>query len=77
MYNIMPSAISTARKWGHSIGVTLPSDIVRKLRISEGDEVELFVLKKTNPLKKWAGKIKLNKPVKAIMREIDKELYND
>ena len=73
----MTPTISTARKWGNSIGVTLPSDLVRELNISEGDDVELFVVKRAHPLKKWIGKIKFRTSTEQIMREIDRELYND
>jgi len=73
----MTSATSTARKWGNSLGITLPRDLVESLRINEGDEVSLFVVKKANPLKKWAGKAKFKKSTDKMMGEIDRELYND
>ena len=73
----MTSATSTARRWGNSIGITLPRDLVESLRINEGDEVSLFIVKKANPLKRWAGKAKFKKSTDEMMEEIDKELYTD
>ena len=77
MDNLMSSTVSTARKWGNSIGITLPSDLVRHLNISEGDEVEVVIIKKVNPLRKWFGKLRFKKSVKQMMEETDTALYNE
>ena len=63
------------RKWGNSIGVTLPKEIVEKEKIQPNEKITIDVHKK-NPLKVMDifGKLKLKKPVKQLMRDIDRDL---
>lgn len=43
------AATAIARKWGNSIGITLPNELVREQRIKEGDTIILpVIIKKTN-----------------------------
>ena len=39
-------AMVTAKKWGNSIGVIIPREIVEKQGIKEGDEIVISVFKK-------------------------------
>lgn len=78
----MESVVAKARKWGNSIGVILPRDIVEKVGIRDGSEVELLVGKKEkNVLRElfgsMKGKAKDRRPLAEFMKEIDRELYND
>ena len=50
-----------AKKWGSSIGVVLPKEIVEGQDIKAGDEVVIRVFKKGN-LKDIFGKLKTNMP---------------
>ena len=66
------------RKWGNSFGVVIPQKAVEAENIKEGEEVSiLFNKKKTNILRKMFGTFKFKKSTEKIMREMDKELYND
>ena len=53
--------MAIAKKWGSSIGVILPREIVEKQGIREGDEIVINVFKKGN-LKDVFGKLKTGMP---------------
>lgn len=53
--------MAIAKKWGSSIGVILPKEIVEKQGIKEGDEIVINVFKKGN-LKDVFGKLKTRMP---------------
>lgn len=42
---------ATAKKWGSSIGIIIPKEVVEKEKIKEGQEIEIF-LKKPIDIKK-------------------------
>ena len=53
--------MAIAKKWGSSIGVILPKEIVEKQGIKEGDEIVINVFKKGN-LKDVFGKLRTRMP---------------
>ncbi|MEK6912669.1 MAG: AbrB/MazE/SpoVT family DNA-binding domain-containing protein [Nanoarchaeota archaeon] len=71
-----------AKKWGSSLGIILPKDIVKKERIVEGQKIivnilskkitvgDMFRMVEKNPL----PKSKDSRSVREVMAEIDKEL---
>jgi len=66
------------RRWGNSLGVVVPQQVIEKENSQEGDEVILLFKKNDdNLLKNIFGTFKFKKPVDEIMKEVDKELYND
>ncbi len=78
----MESVVAKARKWGNSLGVILPKDVVEKVGIKDGSDVELLVsARKKSVLKElfgsMKGKTKDKRPIAEFMKEIDRELYND
>lgn len=78
----MEAVVAKARKWGNSIGVILPKDVVEKVGIRDGSEVELLVGKKEKNILQqlfgsMKGKTKDKRPLAEFMKEIDRELYND
>lgn len=78
----METVVAKARKWGNSIGVILPKDVVEKVGIRDGSEVELLVGKKEKNILRelfgsMKGKSKDKRPLAEFMKEVDKELYND
>ena len=62
------------KKWGNSLGITIPKEIAEEEGIKEGKRIKVFVLieeKKT--LKEMFGSLKeWKKPTDKIMKEIDK-----
>ena len=65
------------RRWGNSVGVVIPQETLKAVNKKEGDEVTLLLPKETNVLREMFGKYKFKKSTERIMKEIDKELYND
>lgn len=63
-----------ARKWGNSIGVIIPKEIIRQQNIKPDQEVTLTISQK--PITKgkdiW-GTMKFKKSTEELMREVDKE----
>ena len=65
------------RKWGRSFGVVIPKDKVRDEKIKEDETVRLLITKKTNVLRKTFGTFKFKKSTDEILKDSDKELYNE
>ena len=59
------------KQWGNSIGITIPSDIVKKEKISPKKKARFLVIGNKNEIKKTFGSLKINKPTQQIMDEID------
>lgn len=68
------------RKWGNSIGITLPKAIVEEQNIQCDEEVDIIVLKKAETMKDMAGIMKeewANKTAQEMKDEFKEELYDD
>lgn len=59
-----------ARRWGNSIGISLPRDVVEKANIKPDKEVKIFVQDKRVDLSKVFGTLKIRKPTQEILDEI-------
>ena len=62
------------REWGNSIGVVLPKEELKKEHLKAGDEIEIVVRRKTNPLREAFGKLKFKKSTEQILKEVDEDL---
>ena len=62
--------LSKTRKWGSSLGVIIPKNVVKELKIRENQEVFLEIKPKDNPLKELFGSVKLSKPTEQLLKEI-------
>jgi len=63
---------ATPKQWGNSLGITIPSDIVRAEQISQKNKIRVLVIgSRMNLLKEMFGSLKLKKPTQRIMDEID------
>ncbi len=65
------------KKWGNSFGLVVPTKLIEKENLSEGNEVTVLVIKKAVNLRQFFGVHKFKKSVEEMMKEGDKELYND
>mgnify|MGYP001576066158 CR=1 FL=1 len=81
-YNYMKPVTARVKRWGNSLGVILPKNIVDQQNISEGSEIELLVNKgkvsTVGDLFEFARSMKIAKSRKSteeIMREIDKDFW--
>ena len=59
-----------ARKWGNSIGVSLPKDVVKKTNIKPNRMITVFIQDKKIDLSKAFGSLKIKKPTQEILDEI-------
>ena len=66
------------KKWGNSIGILIPKDVIRKENIKPEQEVTVLISSK--PITKgkdiW-GTFKFKKSTEQLMREIDKDFGLD
>ncbi len=65
----MSEAIAIARKWGNSIGITIPFDVVEGEKIKPNDKIVVSV-KKVPEIKELFGTLKTKKSTDQIMKEI-------
>ena len=62
--------LSKTRKWGSSLGVVIPKDVVKELKLRENQDVVIDIMPKENPLKELFGSVKLSKPTEQLLKEI-------
>lgn len=58
------------KKWGNSLGITLPVDIVRNTGVVENEIIEIEIRKKNEPLKKLFGTLSRKIPAQQLKDEI-------
>ncbi len=76
----MTEAILETKKWGNSIGVILPKEMLEKENIKgEHEKVFILVRKQDNTFEKTFGMLKgkIKKPTQQIKDELREELYDD
>lgn len=71
----MATATVVAKKWGNSIGVVIPKEIVDSEGIRPEQPVSIEVKPMKNPLAELFGKFKTDKPTQQIKNELKKELW--
>lgn len=60
------------KMWGNSIGITLPSEIVREENIHLKEKITVMIIGKSQEnVQKAFGTLKLKKPTQQVMQEID------
>ncbi len=62
--------ISKTRKWGSSLGVIIPKQVVKELKLRENEEIAIEITKKDNPLKELFGSGKFSKPTEQLLKEV-------
>jgi len=67
----LSEVVVTARKWGNSIGITLPKEMVEKEKIRENDKI-VVEIKKVSSLKALFGTMKSKKSTQQIKDEMRK-----
>jgi len=70
---------AVTRKWGNSIGITFPKELVQKEHMKENQKIRVIVVTQDNTLKETFGllKGKLKKSAQQIKDELRAELYDD
>ncbi|HLC55374.1 MAG TPA: AbrB/MazE/SpoVT family DNA-binding domain-containing protein [Candidatus Nanoarchaeia archaeon] len=70
--NTMEQFEAIPKKWGNSLGITIPSDIAEQENIQPQKKITVLVIgNKQKQLKKMFGTLKLKKPTQQVMDEID------
>lgn len=66
------------RKWGNSLGITLPKEVVEEENIKENEKITILILKKRDTLKRTFGMLKgkMKKSTQKIKDELKRELYH-
>ncbi len=63
-----------AKEWGNSLGIVLPSELVKRKGIKPGEEVIINIEKKQNVLKELFGALKFKQPVDRFLKTFRKEM---
>ena len=77
MYNSMIELEGEFKKWGNSAGLRVSKKDLVKNKFRFNEKVRILVLPSKNVLRETFGTLKFKKSVEQIMRETDKELYNE
>lgn len=70
---------AVTRKWGNSLGITLPKDVIEKERIKNNERIKILILKQPPVAKQTFGMLK-GKRLRSgqqIKDDLRRELYND
>src|SRR5438132_14435603 len=59
--------LTKAKKWGNSIGLVIPAEVVKKERIRPGDSIELVVRKRVPRLEELGGTLNLPHKLQALL----------
>ena len=65
------------KRWGRSFGIIVPMEGIKNANLNENDKVEVILTKETNPLKKHFGSHKFSKSTREILKESDKEAWDE
>ncbi|MBI5797770.1 AbrB/MazE/SpoVT family DNA-binding domain-containing protein [Candidatus Woesearchaeota archaeon] len=70
----MEEALVKTKKWGNSLGVVLPADVVKAEHLKPGEEIRIRVERKHNVLKEMFGAVKFKRPIEVILKEAREEM---
>ena len=68
--------LTKTKKWGNSLSVIIPKELVRQMKLKENQEIAIELKPKTNVLNELFGfaKGKVNKTTEEIRKEARKDL---
>ena len=69
----MQEALVKTKKWGNSLAVILPADVVRAEHLKPGEEVLLKVERKNTSIKDLFGTLASKKSADQVIKEFRKE----
>jgi len=73
----MVEVLAQVRDWGRSVGVVIPKETAAKAHIKSGDKIRLLIMEKKNPIEETFGILKFKRPVKEILKEVDREGWDE
>ena len=60
------------KKWGNSLGITIPADIIKEEKIKPNEKIRVLVFKDSKKsFRSIFGTLKLKMPTQKAMEEID------
>ena len=65
------------KKWGNSFAIRISKSKVRENKMKVNERFKLILIPEKNVLKETFGTLKFKKSTEQMMKELDKELYND
>lgn len=65
------------REWGRSLGIVLPKNVAEEETIRKDDTVTLLLVKKSNALEETFGTLRFKKPTTEMLKESDKESWDE
>ena len=65
------------KRWGRSFGIVVPMEKVREIDIKDNETVSVIMNRKKNPLRKHFGTFKFKRLIKEILKEGDKESWDE
>ena len=68
--------ICTLRKWGNSVGLIVPREILKEGELYPGDKIKVNFGDKENPLKELRGALRFTKSTKQLLKEIREEMVS-
>ena len=68
---------SRVRKWGNSLGIAIPKEKADSMKLKPNQEVKILIFQKKNVLAETFGTLKFKKSTGRMMREIDRELWQE
>lgn len=75
----MISCDAKIRRWGNSLGITLPKELIRDNDLKESETIQVIIAKKLPKAKEFFGlaKGKFKKSSQQMKDELRAELYHD
>ena len=77
MYNYMVEFEGEFKRWGNSAGLRVSKKDLIKNRFRFNEKVRILVLPKKNVLKETFGTGKFKGSTEKLLKQVDKELYDD
>ncbi len=65
------------KRWGRSFGIVVPMEKIRLAKLRENEKIEVKINKEKNVLRETFGTFKLKRSVEEILREGDKESWDE
>jgi len=65
------------KRCGRSFGIIIPMEKVKEANLAENETLDVVVTKKKNPLQETFGKLKFKKSTKELLKESDREAWDE
>ena len=63
--------LTKVKKWGNSLGLIVPADIVRSQGLREGDTIQVDFQSRIRTIEELGGTIKIRTNLKTLLQEME------